>query len=241
MKTASKSKYFTLKKNRKIKIFLVFLVLTSIIWLLIALSKNHTSIAIFKVEYENVPSEKLLQNKPVSSLELLIEAPGFTLLRYKIKQHKVKFTLSNLGKTNQMYYLLPNAQIPYLNKQFKGDIQVLNVLKDTVFIELGNNISKKVPIHPNVDVKFKLGYNFIEKLKINPDSVLISGPKKMIDSIRYCFSFDFCYCNGDNSCSFSGTVNYNCIRRTEFNYFSINEKQNFTMGKNSAKAVWKIS
>lgn len=183
MKTAPKSSFFTLKKNRKIKIFLFFLVLTSIIWVLIALSKNYTSVAVFKIEYENVPSNKLLQNKPVSNLEMLIEAPGFTLLRYKIKQHKLKFKLSNLGKTNQMYYLLPNAQIPYLNKQLKGDLKVLNVSIDTVFIEMGNNVSKMVPIHPNVDVKFKLGYNFIEKLKISPDSVLISGPKKIIDSI----------------------------------------------------------
>jgi hypothetical protein len=183
MKTASKTTIFTLKKNRKIKIFLFFLVLTSIIWLLVALSKNYTSIVTFKLSYDNLPSKKLLQNTPVSQLDFVIDAPGFTLLRYKIKPHKATFMLSALHKKANVYYLLPNTQISYLNKQFKGDIEVLNVLNDTIFIELGDNISKKVPIHPAVDIQFKLGYNFIEKLKITPDSIIVSGPEKYIDSI----------------------------------------------------------
>lgn len=183
MNSVVEASIFSLKKNRKIKIFLFFLVLTSIIWLLIEMSKSYNSIVIFKVQYENVPVDKLLQNTLNSEVGIVLKAPGFSQFRYKTKQHKIKFNLRNVSKFKGQYYFLPNTQLSYLNNQFPADIEVLNVLTDTVFVELGNNISKKVPVRPNVEVNFKLGYNFVESIKSTPDSVIVTGPEKYIDTI----------------------------------------------------------
>ena len=184
MKTAQKISKLKLINNRKFKVFLFFLVLTSIIWLLIALSKTYTTTALFKVEYEGLPIDKVLQNKPVSELELSINAPGFTLLRYKVKKHKITFNLNTLRSNKQRDFLLPNAQLSNLNKQVIGETKVLDVLIDTLFLDLGRNVSKKVAVLPKIDVNFKLGYNFIEDLIIKPDSVLITGPEKQLDLIH---------------------------------------------------------
>jgi hypothetical protein len=183
MKRALKTSIFSLKNNRKIKIFLLFLVLTSIIWLLVELSKNSTSTVNFKVQYKNIPTDKLFQNTPVSELDVVIKAPGFSLLRYKTKQHKITLSLSKLVKKNNFYYLLPNQQLSLLKEQFPFDVEVLNILNDTIYFELENNITKKIPVHLNIDVKFKLGYNFIDNLKCKPDSIEATGPKKYMDSI----------------------------------------------------------
>ncbi|MFD1294308.1 hypothetical protein ACFQ5N_10710 [Lutibacter holmesii] len=188
MKTAQKISNLNLKNNRKLKVFLFFLVLTSIIWLLIALSKNYTSTAIFKVEYENLPVDKLVQNKPISEVEISINAPGFTLINYKIRTHKIAFNLNGLISNKGTSFLLPNTQLSYLNKQVSNETTVVDVLQDTIFFDLGRNISKKVVVKPNVDVKFKLGYNFIEDLKLIPDSIVITGPEKKIDSISEIFT-----------------------------------------------------
>jgi len=183
MNTSVKASIFSLKENRRTKIFLFFLILTSIIWLLIELSKSYTSITVFEVQYENVPANKLFQNTEVSEVSIVLKAPGFSQFRYKAKEHTIKFNLRNVSKYKGRYYFLPNAQLSYLNNQFSGDIDVLNVLTDTIFVALGNNITKKVPVRPNLDIKFKLGYNFIDEIKSIPDSVLVMGPEKHIDSI----------------------------------------------------------
>lgn len=184
MKTVSKTSVFTLKKNRKFKIFLFFLVLTSILWLIIQLSKTYTNTATFHVEYENLPNDKLLQESPISELDIVIKAPGFTQLKYQLKQGEIKLKLNaTASKNNKIYYLLPNNQLAYLNQQINDDLEVLHILRDTIFVEYGNNISKKVPIDPDIDIKFKLGYNFIENLKIVPDSVTVTGPEKYIDTL----------------------------------------------------------
>lgn len=173
-----------LKNNRKTKIFVFFLILTSIIWLLIELSKTYSSSAVFKIEYKNLPSDKLVQVKPISKVEVAITAPGFTLLKRKLKAKTISFNLNNLYQKGTSYFILPNQQLSNLNAQLIGETQIVKVLKDTIFIEIGKNSTKKVPVLPKTDIQFKLGYNFIENLQVDPDSIIISGPKKYIDSIK---------------------------------------------------------
>jgi len=168
----------------KAKVFLFILVLTSIIWLLIELSKTSTSTVSFIVEYKNIPQGKLIQNKPTSEIKIILKAPGFSLLKFKIKNRKIGLNLKNVVKSDSNYYLLPNQQLTYLNSQFPGGIEVVNVLNDTIFFELGYTKSKKVPVNPSLDLKFKLGYNLINNLKIIPDSITITGSQKFVDSIQ---------------------------------------------------------
>ncbi|REE82060.1 YbbR-like protein [Lutibacter oceani] len=184
MKTVVSTSGISIKNNRKFKVFLFFLVLTSIIWLLIELSKTYTSSTVFNVEYKNLPNDKLLQTKPVAKLDVAIKAPGFNLLKYKFKAPKVSFNLNNLSKKGDLYYLLPNSQLSNLNTKLVGETEILSILKDTIFIEIGKNVSKKVPVVPKTEIKFKLGYNFIEKLSVLPDSIIITGSEKYIDSIK---------------------------------------------------------
>ena len=184
MMTAVKKSNLSITNKRKVKVFLFILVLTSIIWLLIELSKSYTSSAIFMVEYENIPSGKLLQSKPVSELNITLKAPGFSLLKYKLKKHKISINLRNVVKRGGNYYLLPNQQISYFNTQLAGETEIMSILNDTIFVELGNNKSKKVPVHLSSNIKFKLGYNLIKEIKIIPDSVLVTGSEKIVDSIN---------------------------------------------------------
>ncbi|MDF1518442.1 MAG: YbbR-like domain-containing protein [Lutibacter sp.] len=183
MKTTTASAIKSIKNNRKIKVFLFFLVLSSIIWVLIELSKSFITPVVFNVEYTDLPKDKMVQKKPVSELELQIKAPGFMLLKYKLKKRKIILSLKNISRSKNAYYLLPNKQISSLNSQFSNEIEIMGVLRDTIFIEIGNSISKKVPIIPKLGIQYKAGYNLVEKLKITPDSVIISGPKKLVDSI----------------------------------------------------------
>jgi len=183
MKTTKASAIKSIKNNRKIKVFLFFLVLSGIIWMLIELSKSFVTPVVFSVEYTELPKDKMVQKKPVSELELQIKAPGFMLLKYKFKKRKIILSLKNISKRKSAYYILPNKQISSLNLQFSNEIEIMGVLRDTIFIEIGNSIFKKVPIIPKLDIQYKAGYNLVEKLKITPDSVIVSGSKKLIDSI----------------------------------------------------------
>ena len=174
----------SLIKNRKLKIFLFFLVLTVIIWLLVELSKTYSSVAKFNLKFKNIPENLLLQNNQTPSVDIELKAPGFTLLKYKTLNRKLNLSLANLNKNKKGYYILANNQKALLTNQLSGEVEVVNVLQDTIYIDLGQNIAKKVPVNVLLDLQFKLGYNLIDMYKVKPDSVLVKGPKKIIDSIN---------------------------------------------------------
>jgi hypothetical protein len=183
MSPRNKTSGINLKYNRKIRIFLIFLFLTSIIWLIVALSKSYTTTSKIKIVYINLPANKLLLKKPVSEIEGVINATGFNLIKYKIKPPKISLSLVESQKNGLKYYLLPNNQIISLTKKLESSSTLVKFLTDTIYVDLGNNITKKVPINSKLKINFKLGYNFIEDLKTIPDSISISGPKRSLDSI----------------------------------------------------------
>lgn len=184
MENVSRLQGISLRNNKKIKVFLSFLLLSTAVWFLMELSKPYTNSVIFKVQYTDLPTEKILQNNPETSVNVLLKASGFSLLKYKLIPPKLKIRLNNINTTNRSSFVLPNNQITYLNSQINYRGEILKVQKDTIFIILGKNISKKVPVNPNIDIQFKIGYNLTEKLHILPDSVTISGPEKFVDSIE---------------------------------------------------------
>ncbi|MBI9041200.1 YbbR-like domain-containing protein [Lutibacter sp.] len=183
MNSRTKASGISLKYNRKIRIFLFFLFLTAVIWFIVALSKSYTATTKIKIAYINLPPNKLLLNKPLNEMEVLVQATGFNLIKYKIKQPKITLSLIESKHKGSKYYLLPNNQITQLKQKLEKSSKIIHFLNDTIFVNLGTNISKKVPISPKLKVNFKLGYNFIEALKIKPDSIIISGSKRSLDSI----------------------------------------------------------
>lgn len=183
MTRINKTVGIALRKNRKAKIFIFFLFLTSIIWFLIALSKNYTVSTQVKVDFFNTPSDQLFLSSSVNSMNILVNASGFNILKYRLKSPNVSFDLKKSVERNTQYYIVSNTQLDEVKTTLSKESVLLKFLTDTIFVEFSKNISKKVPVISGLKINFKLGYNLIEDLKITPDSVKISGPKKVIDSI----------------------------------------------------------
>ena len=153
------------------------------------MSKTYSSTTKIKIAYSNLPAKKLLLKKPLEEIEGEINATGFSLLKYKIKQPKVTLNLSNTLQKANFYYVLPNSQIASLNQKLSNKSKIIKFLTDTIYIELANNITKKVPITSKLKINFKVGYNLIEELKIirsnlNLDNLPNSIKKLYIESYK---------------------------------------------------------
>lgn len=169
--------------NRKIRVFLFFLLLTSVFWLLIQLSKTYTTTIFFNLEYTNLPKSKLLQSKPLNKIETLVKGQGFYLLKLQLSTKKITVNTTNIASTKKGYYLNLNNQISNFNSQLQANGEIVSVAPDTIFLDLGNVATKKIPVKPNLAVNFKVGYNFVNNIKIEPDSVTIAGPESIIDTL----------------------------------------------------------
>jgi len=173
-----------LKNNLKLRVFLIFLSLAVVLWLLINLSKTYTSTIEFEVKYINLPKDKVLQSTPISHINGAVMASGFNLLRYQISTKELLIDLKSVAyKSGSRFYYLPNNHLSELKSQLNVDTKIDRIKQDTIFLNLGINISKNVPVELVADIQYKLGYNLIDYIKIAPDSVMIIGPQEQLDAI----------------------------------------------------------
>ncbi|MCF6296672.1 MAG: hypothetical protein L3J08_01590 [Flavobacteriaceae bacterium] len=182
--TKSLNKIETVKNNRKLRVFLLFLFLSFLFWMLIKLSKEYISDVEFNIVYTDLPKNKLIQNKSDNKIILTVKTIGFKLLKYGFENKELNYSLSDIKrKRGSAYYSITKSKINHLQAQFSAETLLLKVQPDTLYFDLGIEKSKKIKVISNVNLQFKSGYNLIKKYIIEPEYITIAGPTKIIDSI----------------------------------------------------------
>ncbi|WP_405607625.1 CdaR family protein [Polaribacter sp. Asnod1-A03] len=172
-------------KTKKIsKSFIGFLVASTLMWLLITLSKDYSVTLTFPVSFSNIPQDKLLQDKTTKKIDVLVQASGYNILRSRFRNKEIilKGNVLNRKKVNK-YYFLTKDQLSNIKNQLLSGIQLEEVLQDTIYLNLATLTSKKVALLPNLNIKYQVGYENSEDLKLTPDSIVVSGPKDQIEKI----------------------------------------------------------
>lgn len=175
-----------MEKQKNIpKSFIGFLIVSFLIWMLINLSKQSVTTVSYEIEYYGLSQDKILQENPVDEIKLLVKGTGYKLFATNFSDKKIKLSVNKLRKksVNDFYFLTEN-QKNSIQKQLISGLLLEDVLQDTIYLKLGSLQSKKVPVLPNLAVKYKLGYDVAEKVLIIPDSILISGPELQLKEIN---------------------------------------------------------
>lgn len=179
--------------RRKTLIFLFFLLVAIVIWLMKALEKNYTTEIDYPVRYRNFPSDKTLIGEVPDHLQLTVYAHGYVLLQHKISSRYIplvisvkSFSLKQMrGADSGFYFIETRLMSDYIDKQLSSKFEILNVQPDTLIFHFADVISRKLPVESKVS--YTLDKQLILKSKPVPvpDSVEISGPDYIIDTLKY--------------------------------------------------------
>jgi hypothetical protein len=185
MSEISNSKNSEVRQNqKKLRIFLLFLLLATLFWSLIKLSKEYIAEVEFELAYSDIPNNKLIQNEPDKKVKLTLKTVGFKLLNYEFKKRVLDYSLTEIErKGGSLYFSETRSNTNYLQAQLSAETVVLNIEPDTLFFDLGVKRSKKVPVISQMDFQFKTGFSFVGDVVLSPSEINISGPEKVIDTI----------------------------------------------------------
>ena len=174
------------KSNKLYYTFILFSFLSVIFWFMTKLSKEYDSSIKYPVSYINLPSNKLLQEKPSEYIDVRIKATGFKLISSKVSPRKLTIDASNIyGKSLTNYYLLLSQQKLSVQKQLNTGVKVAYFIKDSVHFKLGVLNQKKVIVKLISDLLFEEGFELNNSISIQPDSILLTGPKLTLDTISF--------------------------------------------------------
>lgn len=143
------------------------------------------------VQYTNLPKNKVLVKSPPSSIDIKMEATGFTLLRHQIKltinplNFNIKAFTNNLMSQEDIniYSVASDKFIPQFSRQVSSEIELKDISPDTLYFEFDQVVSLKKPIAPNLDISFKNQYFLLDSITFTPDSAMLRGPKSILDSL----------------------------------------------------------
>lgn len=179
-----KSKLMSSIKNKRINVFMVFLVLAFIILIFSKLSKSYTNTIAFKIDKLNVPPEKIILNNSDSILNITLTTHGFKWLDFYLKQPSVTIDfLSDVSILDSSFIWTKSKTKLFNSNKFSNKVDVLNMYPDTLFFNFDLNEVKLVPVVLNTDIQFAQGFDVFEDYETFPDSVKVIGPKSVVQYI----------------------------------------------------------
>jgi len=163
------------------KLLLVCLGLSVVLWIFTALSEAYEHNVSCQVQYMNLPDDLIPVFPLTNDVELRLRGSGFDLLKLsKPKTKKVQIDYELFGGTQEI-----------LNSELKGLIsdQLSNFyiehVRPTVFpFSFQTKQSKKVPIVLKKQLTTNNNWFVEEHIQLTPDSVLISGPEDLMDTLQ---------------------------------------------------------
>lgn len=181
-----------MKINRNLLVYMVSVVLASIFWFLNKTGSYISTSKEFRVEYSGIPGDKiLLPGVTTSSLKVGVSVKGSLLLTSGNFQDFLRIDLSKLTLRNVPYadstlkYISDDDIRQQIEAQLPTDFKFVSVEPDTIFLDFGRSVSKKVPVMLDADISFESQYRAADGIIIVPDSVEISTSAIIADSITF--------------------------------------------------------
>jgi hypothetical protein len=172
-------------RRRNLLAFAICLLISSLLWILMAFNNFYTSTIKVPIRFINLPEKNILTEKLPIEAEIGISGSGYHLLSYRFRPKLAEILIDgrNIGFKNQLGFISTYHAIDYFNRQH-GDIKVLHINPDTLFFQFIDKGFKKVPVVVNSYLDFEREFDLRDSLVIRPDSIEVSGPIEKLESLE---------------------------------------------------------
>lgn len=241
-------KQFLQKKNikadRRLIVFMFFVVLSSMLWLLNQLEDEYETDITLPIRYSEFPQDKILISELPDHFTLRVKAHGFKLLEYKISNKFLPYPINVNSLTLKMYsesnyirlYALTRLLRDDVERKLSSELEVLSIKPDTLYFDFADRIFKKVPVVSQLNPITATQFMVDGDIQLTPDSITISGANPIIDTINrvYTLKQDLV----DLNAPFQDEIELQRIKSVDFSEDEIDVKihvEKFTEGTQKIK------
>lgn len=170
-------------KERKVRVFLMFLMFSSLAWFLNNLSERYTSTVEFNLEYVNTPKHLLLVNASKQNINVKLDGKGFQFLAFNFVTKTIEIDVSELKESSDNYFISSNSYRKQIEKQLSNSMKLVDIDQEAIYFDFQEIASKEVRVVSMVELNLAQNYLLDGDVEISPKTILVKGPKNEIDSI----------------------------------------------------------
>jgi hypothetical protein len=172
-------------QKRKMKIFLLFLLCSSLTWFISKLSGNYTGRAVFDMSYKNIPDSLLFAGASQKKIDVKLRASGFAFLGFNFRNKKVVIDVSKTKKEKGTYVVKKKAYQFQIEKQLPKSMDLISIYNDDdITLKLLPLIEKKIPVISMLELSLHQNFMIEDSIKIKPDSIYVRGSKKALEGLK---------------------------------------------------------
>ncbi len=171
-------------KKSSLKTFGFFLFFSTLIWVLVQLSKEYTQIISFPLAYKNAPMDKSIARTRPVAVEARMQDKGFTLLYYKWFQPDLELDLAQTREEGSQLVYSIDANREEVARQLDLDFEKTTFLVEEIAIDFQARKKKKIRVVPAIKLHYAVGFSAGKSVQLTPDSVEVAGPQSVIDSVE---------------------------------------------------------
>lgn len=171
------------QKNPKFKTFLFFLGLAILLWFLTKFSKETRALVTLDLTYINIPEASILSEKNPNEISMSLVSNGFEILLYALKDAHLNVDLSKYRVDSNHQIHISSSELETLVKNQLNVSSTGNYSLNELIVLLDKSIQKKIPAVFDGEITFKDGFRSLNHLLLTPDSITVSGPSELIETI----------------------------------------------------------
>jgi len=170
---------------------MIFVGISSILWLMNSLSKDYITEIECPIEFYNYPDNYVMVDEIPGTVKLQVSGRGFTLLKYTIGSIALPFNIdlqsyfsANESNSNQIkfqYYM--SSKKEEMERFLNDEIKVLDVSPSILNLKFDKLHEKTVQISPKLSLNYAPQHRLKGKPQTMPDSVVVKGPKSVLDTL----------------------------------------------------------
>jgi len=170
-------------EKNKFRFFMFFVVLSTTFWVITKLSNTYDSKVDLSVNLIDLPVTIVPVLEKDLELKVDLTASGFELLIYHLFNKKVELSFENASYASGTALVNLFDQRFQIEQQLFDNATVNQVTPNVLKFNYDKLKRKKVAVHPILNITFMPGYSINDSWELEPDSLWVSGPEKLIDKI----------------------------------------------------------
>jgi len=164
------------------KVKLVAFLFAFLIWFFVITDNHYEHVVDVPVQVTNLPESKVLLNDVPNTVKLKIRGTGKELLGVSLgRGGRVELDLTDIERHKK--FAISGENVFF--SRGSGNTQLIEVLvPDSITVILDDFLRRSVPVEPRIKPKPAPGYTIVGDIRVDPDSIAISGPRSIVSQIE---------------------------------------------------------
>jgi YbbR domain-containing protein len=166
--------------KKKFPLIIISILFSVIVWGSISLSEEYYANVNVPLKLTDFPLYHTISTELPDNVTIKLRGQGWKLFSFKIgKDVAYNISVNKQGGTREIKLM------DYLtdNRWMLSELNIIDIIPGTIAFSVEKKVTKKVTVSADLNLDFKAGFGLAKQVELEPDSVIITGPQSIVNSL----------------------------------------------------------